>query len=115
MSKKTKDSKGMGKMKTANGMAKPSRIMPKPVAKQAAPVVKIAPASARRVTEKPVTKDTKASSPPAAPENPATALPMRKLGLRGAAPCAARHAPKPAAVEPARAAEPPPPHSAQSP
>ncbi len=114
MSKKTKDSKGMGKMKTANGMAKPSRIMPKPVAKQAAPVVKIAPASARRVTEKPVTKDTKASSPPAAPENPATALPKRKLGLRGAAPWAARHAAKHAAEARARAAEPPPPGSARA-
>jgi len=114
MSKKTKDSKGMGKMKIANGMAKPSRIPPKPAAKQAAPVVKIAPASARRVAEKPVTKDTKASSPPAAPENPAAALPKRKLGLRGAAPWAARHAAKHAAEARARAAEPPPPGSARA-
>jgi hypothetical protein len=111
MSKKTKDSKGMGKPKTANGVAKPSRIPPKPAGKAAAPVVKIAPASARRVVEKPVVKEPVAAP---VPENPASALPKRKLGLRGAAPWAARHAAKHAAEARARAAEPPPPGSARA-
>src|SRR5579859_2659653 len=111
MSKKTKDSKGMGKPKTANRAARPSRIPPKPAAKAAAPVVKIAPASARRPADKPVAKE---SAPPSTPENPASALPKRKLGLRGAAPWAARHAAKHAAEARARAAEPPPPGSARA-
>jgi hypothetical protein len=111
MSKKTKESKGLGKSKTANGAA---RGVTKAPAKQAAPVVKIPPASARRPADKPVAKDAKSNPPPATPENQAAALPKRKLGLRGAAPWAARHAAKHAAEARARAAEPPPPGSARA-
>ena len=92
MSKKTKDSKGLGKPKPANGVAKPGRV----VAKGAVPVVKISPASARRPLDKADGKETK-SGPPPAPEGTAAALPKRKLGLRGAAPWAARQAAKHAA------------------
>jgi hypothetical protein len=113
MSKKTKESNGLGKLKTANGTAKPSRVLAKVPAKTAAPVVKISPGSARRPVDKPDAKEAK-SGPPPAPENPATALPKRKLGLRGAAPWAARHAAKHAAEARARAAEPPPPGSARA-
>src|SRR4051812_39015986 len=113
MSKKTKDSKGLGKPKIANGTAKPSRVLAKVPGKQAAPVVKISPASARRPVDKPDGKEAK-SGPPPAGETPATALPKRKLGLRGAAPWAARHAAKHAAEARARAAEPPPPGSARA-
>src|SRR6185436_20007094 len=82
---------------------------PKGGGKAAAAVVKIAPASARRPADKPATKENKNVAPPAAPE-----LPKRKLGLRGAAPWAARHAAKHAAEARARAAEPPPPGSARA-
>jgi hypothetical protein len=112
MSKKTKESKGLGKLKTANGVAKPARVLAKVPAKTGAPVVKISPA-ARRPVDKPEGKELK-SGPPPAPETPATALPKRKLGLRGAAPWAARHAAKHAAEARARAAEPPPPGSARA-
>jgi hypothetical protein len=113
MSKKTKESNGLGKLKTANGAAKPSRVPGKVPAKAAAPVVKIAPAAARRPVDKTEAKQAK-SGPPPAPEAPAAALPKRKLGLRGAAPWAARHAAKHAAEARARAAEPPPPGSARA-
>jgi hypothetical protein len=114
MSKKTKDSKGLDKTKTINAGAKPSRLLAaKGAVKQPALVVKIPPASARRPADKPVVKETKSGPPPAA-ESPATALPKRKLGLRGAAPWAARHAAKHAAEARARAAEPPPPGSARA-
>jgi hypothetical protein len=113
MSKKTKDSKGLGKPKTANGAAKPGRVLAKVPAKHAAPVVKISPASARRPVDKSEGKEVKSGPPPAA-ENAAAALPKRKLGLRGAAPWAARHAAKHAAEARARAAEPPPPGSARA-
>jgi len=114
MSKKTKDSKGLGKSKTANGVAKPSRgLIAKTPAKLAAPVVKIPAASARRLGEKSAGKEAKGGLSPA-PETPASALPKRKLGLRGAAPWAARHAAKHAAEARARAAEPPPPGSARA-
>jgi len=113
MSKKTKDSKGLGKPKTANGAAKPGRVLAKVPAKHAAPVVKISPPSARRPVDKSEGKEVK-SGPPPASETPATALPKRKLGLRGAAPWAARHAAKHAAEARARAAEPPPPGSARA-
>ena len=112
MSKKTKESKGLDKLKTANGVAKLGRGVAKTPAKQAAPVVKIPPASARRLVDKPVVKDPKSGLPP--PPDPAAALPKRKLGLRGAAPWAARHAAKHAAEARARAAEPPPPGSARA-
>src|SRR6266545_4896903 len=107
MSTNTNDSKGMGKMKTANKQSKPA------VAKgRAAPVVKIPTPSARRSGEKPAGKEGKSSPPPAG--DAAAALPKRKLGLRGAAPWAARHAAKHAAEARARAAEPPPPGSARA-
>ena len=77
--------------------------------KASAAVVKIAPASARRPGEKPAGKENKNVAPAATPE-----LPKRKLGLRGAAPWAARHAAKHAAEARARAAEPPPPGSARA-
>jgi len=110
MSKKTKDSKGMGKVKTLNGAAKQGKVVPAKVGpKAAAAVVKIAPASARRPGEKPAGKENKNVAPVATPE-----LPKRKLGLRGAAPWAARHAAKHAAEARARAAEPPPPGSARA-
>jgi len=57
----------------------------------------------------------KASRAPKAPEPAAPAAPVkRKLGLRGAAPWAARHAAKHAAEARARAAEPPLPGSARA-
>ena len=59
-------------------------------------------------------KEMKSSPPPGEPEAGSTALPKRKLGLRGAAPWAARHAAKHAAEARARAAEPPPPGSARA-
>src|SRR3954453_13942201 len=110
MSKKTKDSKGMGKVKTLNGAAKQGKVVTSKVGPKAtAAVVKIAPASARRPGEKPAGKENKNVAPAATPE-----LPKRKLGLRGAAPWAARHAAKHAAEARARAAEPPPPGSARA-
>ncbi|HMI85917.1 MAG TPA: hypothetical protein VK550_17590 [Polyangiaceae bacterium] len=54
------------------------------------------------------------SGPPPAEGDASAALPKRKLGLRGAAPWAARHAAKHAAEARARAAEPPPPGSARA-
>src|SRR6266496_2962877 len=108
MSNNTNDSKGMGKMKTANKQSKP------PVAKgRTAPVVKIPAPSARRSGEKGPTKESK-SNPPPSGEAGAASLPKRKLGLRGAAPWAARHAAKHAAEARARAAEPAPPGSARA-
>jgi len=76
------------------------------------PVAKMSSALARRLQEKPVGKEMKSSPPPA--EETTAALPKRKLGLRGAAPWAARHAAKHAAEARARAAEPPPPGSARA-
>jgi hypothetical protein len=110
MSKNNKDSKGMGKVKALNGASKQGKVLPaKGAAKAPAAVVKIAPTSARRPGDKPVAKENKNVTPPPAPE-----LPKRKLGLRGAAPWAARHAAKHAAEARARAAEPPPPGSARA-
>ncbi len=113
MSKKTKETKGLAKPKTAVGAPKSGRPATKAPSKPPAPVVKISTATARRLAEKPAGKEPKGITPPAA-ENPATALPKRKLGLRGAAPWAARHAAKHAAEARARAAEPPPPGSARA-
>src|SRR5258706_5724533 len=113
MSKKTKETKGLGKPKTANGAVKVGPKVPAKIApKQAAAVLKISPASARRPTDKPAVKDAKGGLPPA--PDAAANLPKRKLGLRGAAPWAARHAAKHAAEARARAAEPPPPGSARA-
>ena len=113
MSKKTKETKALGKPKTAMGAAKPGKVPAKPATKQAAPVLKISPTSARRPADKSAVKDAKGGLP-ATPDSAASALPKRKLGLRGAAPWAARHAAKHAAEARARAAEPPPPGSARA-
>jgi hypothetical protein len=112
MSKKNKDVKGVDKVKTANGAAKQTKTtLAKGPTKRPAPVVKIASASARRPSEKSMAKEAKGGG--AVAEGQA-GLPKRKLGLRGAAPWAARHAAKHAAEARARAAEPPPPGSARA-
>jgi hypothetical protein len=113
MSKKTKESKGLVKSKVTNGVAKPSRAPVGKPTKQTAPLLKIPGAPARRPGEKTTAKDAKGGSPPTSESTP-PALPKRKLGLRGAAPWAARHAAKHAAEARARAAEPPPPGSARA-
>jgi len=115
MSKKIKDARGMGKLKVANGASRPSGPpAAKGTPKRASmPVAKMSPALSRR-QEKPVGKEMKSSAPPGEPEAGSAALPKRKLGLRGAAPWAARHAAKHAAEARARAAEPPPPGSARA-
>ena len=115
MSKKIKDARGMGKLKVANGASRPSGPpAAKGTPKRASmPVAKMSPALSRR-QEKPVGKEMKSSPPPGEPEAGSAALPKRKLGLRGAAPWAARHAAKHAAEARARAAEPPPPGSARA-
>lgn len=101
----------MSNLKVANGAPRPSKPpAPKGAAKRSMPVAKMAPA---RRQEKPLGKEMKSSPPPAESEASA-ALPKRKLGLRGAAPWAARHAAKHAAEARARAAEPPPPGSARA-
>jgi len=108
MSKKTKDIKGVTKLKTANGAVKQTKAMVgKGPSKRPAPVVKIATAAGRKAGEK-GGKEGKAGAEGQA------GLPKRKLGLRGAAPWAARHAAKHAAEARARAAEPPPPGSARA-
>jgi len=113
MSKKTKESKVLGKPKTAASAPKSGRPATKAASKPPAPVVKISTATARRLGEKPAGKEPKGAAAPTA-ESAAAALPKRKLGLRGAAPWAARHAAKHAAEARARAAEPPPPGSARA-
>jgi len=113
MSNKTKESKGLAKSKTTNGFAKPSRAPGGKPAKQTAPLVKIPAVSARRAGDKTTAKDAKGGSVTTSESTPPT-LPKRKLGLRGAAPWAARHAAKHAAEARARAAEPPPPGSARA-
>src|SRR5438270_2584746 len=113
MSKKTKENKGLGKPKSVKrAMKQMVKIPAKAATKQAAAVLKISPGSARRPADKPAVKDAKGGLP-AAPDAAAN-LPKRKLGLRGAAPWAARHAAKHAAEARARAAEPPPPGSARA-
>jgi hypothetical protein len=97
MSKKIKDSKGKGK--TSAG----TKAESKAVVKGRAPVAASADSSALKLTSD------KHVDP--AGEN---GMPKRKLGLRGAAPWAARHAAKHAAEARARAAEPPPPGSARA-
>ena len=106
MSKKTIDSKGMGKVKSANVAGKQVKTLPvKGASKRTGSVVKLNP-GARRSGEKASAKEGKAGAE--------GGLPKRKLGLRGAAPWAARHAAKHAAEARARAAEPPPPGSARA-
>src|SRR5713101_12946 len=78
MSKKTKETKGLGKPKTVIGAVKAGAKVPaKAAPKQAAAVLKISPASARRPTDKPAVKDAKGALPPA-PEGAAANLPKRK-------------------------------------
>jgi hypothetical protein len=117
MSKNNKDFKGLGKSK-ANGLAKPQKgITAKAGAKGASPLVKIAPAALKRPADKAGNKEPKSAPPRSGPPGAleaAAGLPKRKLGLRGAAPWAARHAAKHAAEARARAAEPPPPGSARA-
>jgi hypothetical protein len=97
MSKKSNDSKGKGK--TSAG----TKAESKAVVKGRAPGAPSPDAAALKLTVD------KHADP--AGEN---GMPKRKLGLRGAAPWAARHAAKHAAEARARAAEPPPPGSARA-
>jgi hypothetical protein len=101
MSKKTNSSKGKGKA--------PASVKAEPKVVQSRGVTRPMPLS--KAPEKGATKDLKSAVPAPAPAPP---LPKRKLGLRGAAPWAARHAAKHAAEARARAAEPPPPGSARA-
>jgi len=108
MSKKNKDVKGTAKAKTAEELAKQpaTELVAKGDAKELA-VIKIPSPSARRSAEG-------AEKQAASSASTVAAAPKRKLGLRGAAPWAARHAAKHAAEARARAAEPPPPGSARA-
>src|SRR5262245_22990081 len=101
MSKKTNSSKGKGKT-PAIAKAESKVVQSRGLSK---------PPPAAKSTDKASIKDLKAAIPAPAPT---PALPKRKLGLRGAAPWAARHAAKHAAEARARAAEPPPPGSARA-
>jgi hypothetical protein len=101
MSKKTKDSKG--KRVTKAAVKKTPR--PQSRAEGATSNAKFGPSKGPIIKEKVSL---------ALESDPALALPKRKLGLRGAAPWAARHAAKHAAEARARAAEPPPPGSARA-
>jgi hypothetical protein len=101
MSKKTNSSKGKGKT-PAIAKAESKVVQARGLSK---------PPPAAKSPDKASIKDLKAAIPAPAP---APALPKRKLGLRGAAPWAARHAAKHAAEARARAAEPPPPGSARA-
>jgi len=92
MPKNSKDSKDKAKGKTGASTRPPAAPSTDP--------------SALRLA----TKDQVATAPGPAAES----TPKRKLGLRGAAPWAARHAAKHAAEARARAAEPPPPGSARA-
>src|SRR4051794_28703822 len=100
MSKKTNSSKGKGKIPA--------------VAKAEAKVVPSKGGSKTSTPSKAPEKGSKElkTAIPGAPGVPSP--PKRKLGLRGAAPWAARHAAKHAAEARARAAEPPPPGSARA-
>jgi hypothetical protein len=107
MSKKIKDSKGTGKARTAEELVKgpATELLAKGDAKESA-VIKMP--SPRRAA------DPAADKQPGSSASEAAGTPKRKLGLRGAAPWAARHAAKHAAEARARAAEPPPPGSARA-
>jgi hypothetical protein len=108
----------MAKSKTANNKKKPAKPAKQPPTKKAAkpsagraPAGKPAPPSASKAGA----SKAAGSKAPAAPLPPLPPLnPKRKLGLRGAAPWAARHAAKHAAEARARAAEPAPPGSARA-
>jgi hypothetical protein len=107
MSKKNKDLKGTGKAKSAEEPAKgpATELLAKGDAKDSA-VIKM-PSPSRRPADSTLEKQPGSATSDAA-------APKRKLGLRGAAPWAARHAAKHAAEARARAAEPPPPGSARA-
>jgi hypothetical protein len=107
VAKATKTTGAAAKPKAA---AKPAKAAGKP-AKAAAKPVKAA-AKPAKAAAKPV-KAGKAEKP-AKGAKAAAAEPKRRMGLRGAAPWAARHAAKHAAEARARAAEPPPPGSARA-
>jgi hypothetical protein len=107
--------------KATGGAAKPKAKATKAAAKPAAK----APAKPAKAAAKPVkaaAKPAKGGSKPAKAgekagkggKAAAAAEPKRRMGLRGAAPWAARHAAKHAAEARARAAEPPPPGSARA-
>jgi len=111
----------MAKAKKVTKKAAPARTAPAKSAKKApggkapkaAPAKKTAPkpATKAKAAEKPAAK---ASAKPVDKTPPPLMNSKRKLGLRGAAPWAARHAAKHAAEARARAAEPAPPGSARA-
>jgi hypothetical protein len=96
MSKKIKDLKGTGRTKPGDDAKSSADSLAKGDAKESA------------VIKMPSPKQSGSSAAEGA------GTPKRKLGLRGAAPWAARHAAKHAAEARARAAEPPPPGSARA-
>lgn len=96
----------MSKAKTGKDAKKAPAKPAKPAAKAASK-----PAAAKAAGKKPAAKEAKGDAKQAAQ---APLNPKRKLGLRGAAPWAARHAAKHAAEARARAAEPAPPGSARA-
>ena len=103
VAKATKTTGSAAKPKAA---AKPAKAAAKaPAAKPAKAVAKPAKAGAKAAKTDKAAKGGKAA---------AAAEPKRRMGLRGAAPWAARHAAKHAAEARARAAEPPPPGSARA-
>jgi hypothetical protein len=93
---------------------------PKPASSKAAPAAKKAAAPAAKAKGRPAPKKGSAEASVTRPTDPVIkddgkgAPAKRKLGLRGAAPWAARHAAKHAAEARARAAEPAPPGSARA-
>jgi len=118
--------------KASGGAAKPKAKVAK-VAAKASPKAAAKPAKAAAKPAKAAAKPAKAAAKPAkaaeakAPKGAKAAKvakgakgavaagePKRRMGLRGAAPWAARHAAKHAAEARARAAEPPPPGSARA-
>jgi hypothetical protein len=96
--------------KTTGAAAKPKAAAK--VAKAKAPAAK--PAKAAAKPAKAAAKGEKPAKPAKGAKAAAAAEPKRRMGLRGAAPWAARHAAKHAAEARARAAEPPPPGSARA-
>jgi hypothetical protein len=99
--------------KPAKAAAKPAKAAAKP-AKPAKAAAKPAKAAAKAADAK-APKGTKAAKVAKGAKGAVAAgEPKRRMGLRGAAPWAARHAAKHAAEARARAAEPPPPGSARA-
>jgi len=111
--------------KTKKKVLKPKAANPsqglKPKSKHAAHATRDpAPTTRKAEPRPPLAAPQPAAPPPPPPPQPAVhppdaeELPRRKLGIRGAAPWAARHAAKHAAEARARAAVPPPPGSARA-